>query len=161
MLKKPLIDRLNRGKKTEIFHSSAYGRAQNGGSLGTASTESFAQRMQMEQSRKTIQRYDASEVAARRFNPEAKGANKVGQASATGVEKNDRQNGARPGINGTQRVSEVRLEANRVRTERSEAQTGVSETRGGVNGARAGAKPQSVAPMRQVPKISWRPPRGF
>ncbi len=59
LLKKYII----KDNKEEIFHSSAYSRAQNGGSMGSASTESFATRLAREQNRQVIQGYGHSSIA--------------------------------------------------------------------------------------------------
>ena len=64
MDKNPFLDRLMKiNDKGDIFHSSAYGKAQNGGSMGAASTESFATRRQIEQNRTVIKGYGSSSVA--------------------------------------------------------------------------------------------------
>lgn len=50
-------------KKEDIFHSSVYGRAQNGGSLGSASSESFKERMRIDKNRQVVHGYGESQVA--------------------------------------------------------------------------------------------------
>ena len=50
-------------KKTEdVIHSSAYAEAQNRGGIGTASTQSFNDRMKIEENRSRIQEYNDSRV---------------------------------------------------------------------------------------------------
>lgn len=60
--------------KSEIFHSSAYGQAQNGESLGSASTESFETRRNQDQNRQFIQGYNSSKVMGSAFSPAARPA---------------------------------------------------------------------------------------
>lgn len=50
--------------KSEVFHSSAYGQAQNGTSMGAASTESFATRRSLDGSRRFVKGYGDSKIAA-------------------------------------------------------------------------------------------------
>ncbi len=69
--KAPIVKRLIDGDRAQIFHSSAYARAQNGGGMGAASAESFAQRQRTEQNRQNIRKYSDSLVAERRFNTDA------------------------------------------------------------------------------------------
>lgn len=49
-------------KKEDIFHSSAYGVAQNGAGMGAASTQSFRERRAIEQNRQNIGGYDRSRI---------------------------------------------------------------------------------------------------
>lgn len=49
-------------KKEDIFHSSAYGKAQNAGAMGSASTESFENRMKMEKNRQVVKGYGDSQI---------------------------------------------------------------------------------------------------
>lgn len=60
--------------KSEVFHSSAYGQAQNGESLGSASTESFETRRNQDQNRQFIQGYNSSKVMGSAFSPAARPA---------------------------------------------------------------------------------------
>ncbi len=55
-------------KKENIIHSSCYGKAQSGAAMGTASTESFAKRMEIDKNRQNIKKYNDSMVAEQRFN---------------------------------------------------------------------------------------------
>lgn len=75
----PIVKRLIRDKKAEFFHSSAYGRAQSGGTIGAASTESFAKRREIDKNRQNIRKYDDSLVAEQRFNPEGAGVSRIDQ----------------------------------------------------------------------------------
>lgn len=50
--------------KGEVFHSSAYARAQNAGAIGAASTESFGRRMEINENRKKIKGYSDSKVVS-------------------------------------------------------------------------------------------------
>lgn len=51
-------------EKEDIFHSSAYGKAQNGGSMGSASSVSFTDRMKINQSRRVVKGYGDSRLAS-------------------------------------------------------------------------------------------------
>lgn len=73
----PFAKRLMKDDRAEIFHSSAYGRAQSGGAMGAASTESFEERKKIDESRKTIRKYDDSMVAEQRYNKEAQGSTRL------------------------------------------------------------------------------------
>ncbi len=69
MEKKPsIVHRMINGERSQIFHSSAYARAQSGTAMGAASTESFAQRQALEQNRQNVRKYGDSLVAGQRFN---------------------------------------------------------------------------------------------
>ncbi len=57
-------------KKEDVFHSSAYGKAQNGGSMGASSTQSFAERKAVHENRKIVGGYSKSGI--------------LGQAAANG-----------------------------------------------------------------------------
>ncbi len=60
--------------KSEVFHSSAYGQAQNGESLGAASTESFEARRSQDHNRQYIRSYNDSGVMGSAFSPVARPA---------------------------------------------------------------------------------------
>ncbi len=49
-------------KKEDVFHSSAYSKAQNGGNMGSASAQSFAARQAIEQNRQHIGGYHQSSI---------------------------------------------------------------------------------------------------
>ncbi|MDO4507896.1 MAG: hypothetical protein Q4B65_00675 [Candidatus Saccharibacteria bacterium] len=70
----PLLKYVMKEKKEDIFHSSAYGKAQNGGSIGTASMQSFRERQEIEAKRQNIGGYDKSGImgAAAMNGPRAK-----------------------------------------------------------------------------------------
>ena len=72
--KNPFLKYVMKDKKEDVFHSSAYAKAQNGGSLGAASTESYQVRVKIDQNRQRIRRYNDSRlVAGARMNaPKAK-----------------------------------------------------------------------------------------
>ena len=50
-------------KKQDFFHSSAYAKAQNGGAMGVASTESFAARREIGQNRTMVRGYRDARVS--------------------------------------------------------------------------------------------------
>ena len=60
--------------KSEVFHSSAYGQAQNGASMGSASTESFEARRNQDRNRQFIKGYNDSKVMGSAFSPAARPA---------------------------------------------------------------------------------------
>ena len=55
---------MRKEKKADIFHSSAYGKAQSGGVMGSASVGSFSDRMKMDRNRTVVKRYDDSKLVA-------------------------------------------------------------------------------------------------
>ncbi len=52
--------------KSEVFHSSGYARAQNGGNMGATTAESFSQRQSIEERRKFIQGFRNARIAQSR-----------------------------------------------------------------------------------------------
>ena len=63
-MQNPFIKYVSRERKEDIFHSSAYGKAQNGGNIGAASTESFADRRKIENNRQIIRKYNDARVVS-------------------------------------------------------------------------------------------------
>ena len=61
-MKNPFIKYVMKEKKEDIFHSSAYGRAQNAGGMGSTSTKSFSERMKMEENRRMVRGYGSAQV---------------------------------------------------------------------------------------------------
>lgn len=59
----PFLKYVMKDKKEDIFHSSAYGKMQNGGSIGVSSNETFAKRMEINQNRKVVRGYGDSRLA--------------------------------------------------------------------------------------------------
>ena len=61
-------------KKEDVFHSSAYAKAQNGAALGAASTESYQVRVNINQNRTRVRGYGDSELmtGVRNNGPKAK-----------------------------------------------------------------------------------------
>jgi hypothetical protein len=59
----PFLKYVIKDDKEDIFHTSAYAKAQNGGSMGAASAQSFADRQKMEQNRTMIRGYASSGTA--------------------------------------------------------------------------------------------------
>lgn len=55
---------MKKEKRADIFHSSAYGKAQSGGVMGSASSRSFSDRMKMDRNRTVVKRYDDSKLVA-------------------------------------------------------------------------------------------------
>lgn len=62
-MKNPFLKYVMKEKKEDIFHSSAYGKAQNGGTMGAASVESFEERMKVDKNRQIVRGYNDSRVA--------------------------------------------------------------------------------------------------
>lgn len=92
-MKNPFIKYLMKEQKGDIFHSSAYGKAQNAKAIGVASAESFKERMKVEKNRKIVQGYNDSRIVngayasgpkAKKYVPEEK---KEGVPKKTVVEK--------------------------------------------------------------------------
>ena len=57
-----IIKRVMKDDKEDIFHSSAYGKAQNGAGMGASSTESFAARRKIDQNRQVVKGYGNSNL---------------------------------------------------------------------------------------------------
>lgn len=62
-MKNPFLKYMMKEKKENIFHSSAYGKAQNAEAIGTTSVESFEARMRMEKNRQIVHGYNDSRIA--------------------------------------------------------------------------------------------------
>lgn len=72
MDKNPFLKYLIKEQKSDIVHSSAYGKAQNSTGMGVASTQSFSERMETEQNRKMVRKYNESRVTQQAFSSGAK-----------------------------------------------------------------------------------------
>ena len=72
--KNPFLKYVMIDEKQDIFHSSAYAKAQNGASIGAASSESYSVRVNMNQNRTKVRGYNDSEVmtGAKMNGPRAK-----------------------------------------------------------------------------------------
>ena len=81
-----IVKRMINGERAGIFHSSAYGRAQSGSTMGAASSESFAERRKVDENRQNIRKYSDSMVAEQRFNSEAAGATRLDNPTKVGSE---------------------------------------------------------------------------
>ena len=62
-MKDLILKYIKKDSKEDIFHSSAYGKAQNSSSMGTASTETFSKRRELDQHRQAVRRYGESRIA--------------------------------------------------------------------------------------------------
>lgn len=60
--KNPFLKYLIKDKKEDVFHSSGYAKAQNGGNIGAASTDSYAVRVNVNQCRQMVRGYKDSEL---------------------------------------------------------------------------------------------------
>lgn len=70
----PFLKYVMKDTKEDIFHSSVYGKAQNGSSMGSASTESFGDRMKVDKNRQVVHGYNDSQIANNMYTngPKAK-----------------------------------------------------------------------------------------
>lgn len=71
----PFLKRMMKNDKQEdIFHSSAFGQAQSGASMGAASTSSFQSRRSIDKDRKIVGGYGNSQIMGGAFSsgPRAK-----------------------------------------------------------------------------------------
>lgn len=73
-MKNPFLKYIMKEKKEDIFHSSAYGKVQSADAMGTASVETFDERMKVERNRQIVRGYNDSRIASRSFaeGPRAK-----------------------------------------------------------------------------------------
>lgn len=60
--KNPFLKYLIKDKKEDVFHSSAYAKAQNGASIGAATSESYQVRVNINQNRQRVKGYKDSEI---------------------------------------------------------------------------------------------------
>lgn len=60
--KNPFLKYMIKDEKKDIFHSSAYAKAQGGDTIGAASTEDFKVRVNINQNRQIVQGYRDSKV---------------------------------------------------------------------------------------------------
>ncbi len=87
----PFIKYVMKEKKEDIFHSSAYGKAQNGEAIGAASAEGFNERLKIDRNRQIVKGYNDSRVvngvyangpkAKKYVPPEKKGKEGIGGAA--------------------------------------------------------------------------------
>ena len=93
----PFLKRLMKKEtKEDIFHSSAYGRAQNDDKVGSASVESFRQRQIIAKNRKVVKGYGDSQLGnfgvrngqgAKAYTPPEKTASGMPSKAAPGKKK--------------------------------------------------------------------------
>lgn len=62
--KNPFLKYVMKDKKEDVFHSSAYAKAQSGETMGAASTESYQVRVNVNQNRTRVRGYSDSEIMA-------------------------------------------------------------------------------------------------
>ena len=60
--KNPFLKYVMKDEKEDVFHSSAYAKAQNGGNLGATSSESYQVRVKIDQNRQAVKGYGDSEI---------------------------------------------------------------------------------------------------
>lgn len=61
-MKNPFLEYIMKDKKEDIFHSSAYGKAQSGNMIGATSSEPFSVRLNTEKNRQIIKNYANSSL---------------------------------------------------------------------------------------------------
>lgn len=93
-MKNPFLKYIMKEKREDIFHSSVYGKAQNGGSMGSTSSESFKDRMQIDKNRQVVHSYGESQVANSMYGngprakkyvpPESKSTGKISASRTAG-----------------------------------------------------------------------------
>ena len=62
--KNPFLKYMMKDEKKDVFHSSAYAKAQSGAAIGSASTESFNVRVNVNQNRQIVRGYRDSKIMA-------------------------------------------------------------------------------------------------
>lgn len=62
-MKNPLLKYVIKPEKDDVFHSSAFAKAQNTGNIGAASSETFTARRSLDQNRQFIKGYGDSRLA--------------------------------------------------------------------------------------------------
>ena len=72
--KNPFLKYVMKDKKEDVFHSSAYAKAQSGEGIGVASTQGYQARVNLDRNRTTVRGYDESEImtGAKANGPRAK-----------------------------------------------------------------------------------------
>lgn len=72
--KNPFLKYIMKDEKQDVFHSSAYAKAQSGAALGSASSESYNVRVNINQNRTKVRGYGDSEImtGAKMNGPRAK-----------------------------------------------------------------------------------------
>lgn len=60
--KNPFLKYVMKDKKEDVFHSSAYAKAQSGATIGAASSESYQVRVNLNQNRTAVRGYKDSEI---------------------------------------------------------------------------------------------------
>ena len=66
-MRNPLLKFVMHEKKTDVVHTSAFGRAQNGRGMGATSAQSFSERMKVEKNRKRVRGYNDSRVVTQAY----------------------------------------------------------------------------------------------
>ena len=80
MQKNPFLKYVMKDNKEDIFHSSAYAKAQNGGGIGAASSESYQVRVKINENRQNIKGYGDSEIMSGLRNQMPKAAKDAASA---------------------------------------------------------------------------------
>lgn len=60
--KNPFLKYVMKDSKEDVFHSSAYAKAQNGATMGAASAETYQMRKSLEQNRQVVRGYQDSNI---------------------------------------------------------------------------------------------------
>ncbi len=121
-----IIQRVTGVTSADVAHSSGYANAQNAGSFGAASTESFAERREIDENRSVVQGYRQAQVAQRKnFMPKARTYQQELQAK---LDKKKEAQGLRSDSDGSRQDFNTRREAGGLRSfaERKEAGTSMN-----------------------------------
>ena len=66
-MRNPLLKFMMHEKKTDVVHTSAFGRVQNEQGMGATSAQSFTERMKVERNRKRVRGYSDSRVVTQAY----------------------------------------------------------------------------------------------
>ena len=145
-----IVKRMINGERAGIFHSSAYGRAQSGSTMGAASSESFAERRKVDENRQNIRKYSDSMVAEQRFNSEAVGATRLDNPAKVGSENGQaKQQSAGIGAARTKRADLYKTAEKRAEmSARFAGRTGQAGTGQNGNAGRAPMAPRATRSPR-------------
>ena len=144
--KNPFLKYMMKDEKKDVFHSSAYAKAQSGETIGAASTESYQVRVNVNQNRQMVRGYrdsqimtDASKNAprAKTWNPSEQG--KAVDTAVTGQSSGDAVVSNRSNTNGA------------VISNRDKVGNAVVSNRGKVGNAVVSNRTNMVSRAPQVP----------
>lgn len=85
--KNPFLKYVMKDKKEDVFHSSAYAKAQNGAAMGAAASESYQVRVSINQNRQKVRGYGDSEIMTGTRNRDLKAKTYTSPAKDTGANR--------------------------------------------------------------------------